>query len=219
MKALVEKRIKEQEDASAAFAEANVYSLEEQRQEEGLSEAQKKRLAEEMQQRTGWDDPIYISPITAGVRAMWDTQVYANRRARPKYNRNKERDEESSARKEVRFKVDTNTSNPPKEEEKAKELPGKKGPGWVLGCEVEQAVEPLGIANKFWKQEVRGFTSDSGSIENEYHVFIACRWYQELRVAHQILVTDLHDLFKLPPKQLGLFIMAVDKKRCENIRH
>ncbi|CAM6082417.1 unnamed protein product [Calypogeia fissa] len=60
---------------------------------------------------------------------------------------------------------------------------------------------------------------DSGSIENEYHVFIACRWYQELRVAHQILVTDLHDLFKLPPKQLGLFIMAVDKKRCENIRH
>ncbi|CAM6105413.1 unnamed protein product [Calypogeia fissa] len=60
---------------------------------------------------------------------------------------------------------------------------------------------------------------DSGSIENEYHVFITCRWYQELRVAHQILVTDLHDLFKLPPKQLGLFIMAVDKKRCENIRH
>ncbi|CAM6104224.1 unnamed protein product [Calypogeia fissa] len=50
MKALVEKRIKEQEDASAAFAEANVYSLEGQRQEEGLSEAQKKRLAEEVQQ-------------------------------------------------------------------------------------------------------------------------------------------------------------------------
>ncbi|CAM6088503.1 unnamed protein product [Calypogeia fissa] len=45
MKALVEKRIKEQEDASVAFAEANVYSLEGQRQEEGLSEAQKKRFS------------------------------------------------------------------------------------------------------------------------------------------------------------------------------
>ncbi|CAM6125742.1 unnamed protein product [Calypogeia fissa] len=80
---------------------------------------------------------------------MWDTQVYANQRTRPEYNRHKEREEESSARKKVQFKVDTNTSSPPKEEEKVKELLGKKGPGWVLGREVEQAVEPLGIADKF----------------------------------------------------------------------
>jgi len=53
---------------------------------------------------------------------------------------------------------------------------------------------------------------DSGSIENEYHVFIGCRWYQDIRVAHQILVSDLHDLFRLPPKQLGLYIMAIDRK-------
>jgi Reverse transcriptase (RNA-dependent DNA polymerase) len=60
---------------------------------------------------------------------------------------------------------------------------------------------------------------DSGSIENEYHVFIACRWYREIRVAHQILVFDLHDLFKLPPKQLGLYIMAIDRKRAESVIH
>ncbi|CAM6082481.1 unnamed protein product [Calypogeia fissa] len=42
MKALVEKRIKEQEDASGVFAKENVYSLGGQRQEEGLSEARKK---------------------------------------------------------------------------------------------------------------------------------------------------------------------------------
>lgn len=59
---------------------------------------------------------------------------------------------------------------------------------------------------------------DSGSIENEYHVFIACRHYEELRIAHQILVSDLHDLFRLPPKQLGYYIMAVDRKRFESIR-
>jgi hypothetical protein len=59
---------------------------------------------------------------------------------------------------------------------------------------------------------------DSGSIENEYHVFIACGHYEEFRIAHQILVNNLHDLFKLPPKQLGYYIMAVDRKRFEGIR-
>ena len=58
---------------------------------------------------------------------------------------------------------------------------------------------------------------DSGSIENEYHIFIGCRWYQEIRVAYQILVSDLHDLFGLPPKHLGLYIMAIDRKRGESV--
>ena len=59
---------------------------------------------------------------------------------------------------------------------------------------------------------------DSGSIENEYHIFIACRYYEEFRVGHQVLVNNLHDLFRLPPKQLGYYIMAVDRKRFESIR-
>ncbi|CAM6090583.1 unnamed protein product [Calypogeia fissa] len=138
MKALVEKRIKEQEDVSAAFAEANVYSLGGQQMEEGLSEAQKKRLAEEMQQRTGWDDPVFISPITAGVSAFWDTQVHASQRTKPDYNKNQKREDGEAARKEVRFKVDSNTSETTKEEDKKNESPVKKGPGWVLGREVEQ---------------------------------------------------------------------------------
>ncbi len=58
-------------------------------------------------------------------------------------------------------------------------------------------------------------TCDSGSIENEYHLFIACRSYLHIRVEHQILVQDLHDLFRLPPKQLGHYIMAIDRKRSE----
>ncbi|CAM6123767.1 unnamed protein product [Calypogeia fissa] len=132
MKASVEKRIKEQEGASAAFAKANVYSLGGQQMEEGSSEAQKKRLAEEMRQRTGWDDPVFISPITAGVSAFWDTQVLANWRTKPDYSKNQKREDGETARKEVRFKVDSNTSETTKEEDKKKESPVKKGPGWVL---------------------------------------------------------------------------------------
>ncbi len=60
---------------------------------------------------------------------------------------------------------------------------------------------------------------DIGSIENEYHVFIACRWYEEVRVAHPILVSDLHDLLRFPPGELGLYIMALDRKRGESIAH
>ncbi|CAM6094711.1 unnamed protein product [Calypogeia fissa] len=113
-----------------------------------------------MQQRTGWDDLVFISPITAGVSAFWDTQVHANRRTKPDYNKSKGKEDEGAARKEVRFKVDSNTRDTTKEEENKKESSGKKGPGWVLGREVEQAVDPLGIAEKFWKQEVQGFTNE-----------------------------------------------------------
>jgi hypothetical protein len=53
---------------------------------------------------------------------------------------------------------------------------------------------------------------NSGSIENEFNIFIACRTYHHIRVEHQILVNDFHDLFKMPPKQLGHYILAIDKK-------
>ncbi|CAM6097671.1 unnamed protein product [Calypogeia fissa] len=114
MKALVEKRIKEQEGASAAFAEANVYSLGGQQMEEGLSEAQKKRLAEEMRQRTGWDDPLFISPITAGVSDFWDTQVHANRRTKPDYNKNQKREDGEAARKEGGSRLTPTQARPQK---------------------------------------------------------------------------------------------------------
>jgi hypothetical protein len=60
---------------------------------------------------------------------------------------------------------------------------------------------------------------DIGSIETEYHVFIACGWYEKVRVAHQFLVSDLHDLFRFPLEQLGLYIMALDRKQGESIAH
>jgi hypothetical protein len=62
----------------------------------------------------------------------------------------------------------------------------------------------LGVEEGRWKQIERNdricTIYNSDSIENEYHVFIACRAYYNIRVEHQILVNDLHDLFKMPPK-------------------
>ena len=77
----------------------------------------------------------------------------------------------------------------------------------------------LAVEEGRWKQIERKdricTICDSGSIENEYHVFIACRAYVHLRIEHQILVDDLHDLFKMPPKQLGHYILAIERKRLE----
>jgi hypothetical protein len=77
----------------------------------------------------------------------------------------------------------------------------------------------LAVEEGRWKQIERKdricTICNSGSIENEYHVFIACRAYLHIRVEHQILVNDLHDLFKMPPKQLGHYILAIDRKRIE----
>jgi hypothetical protein len=56
---------------------------------------------------------------------------------------------------------------------------------------------------------------NSVSIENEYHVFIACRAYHHIRIEHEILVNNLHDLFKIASKQLGQYILAIDRKRLE----
>ena len=77
----------------------------------------------------------------------------------------------------------------------------------------------LAVEEGRWKQIERKdricTICNCGSIENEYHVFIACRAYHHIRVEHQILVNDLHDLFKMPPKQLGYFILAIDRRRSE----
>ena len=54
---------------------------------------------------------------------------------------------------------------------------------------------------------------DSSSIENEFHVFIACKFYSEVRVAYQIVAKNLYGLFGMPSKQLGRFIVAIHRKR------
>jgi Reverse transcriptase (RNA-dependent DNA polymerase) len=60
---------------------------------------------------------------------------------------------------------------------------------------------------------------DNSSIENEYHVFIACKFYEGVRVASQILVKDLYALFNLAPQQLGRFILAIHRYRLDGLRH
>ena len=53
----------------------------------------------------------------------------------------------------------------------------KKGLGWILGRDVEQAIEPESIADKFWKQEARGFTNEEffGSLRRDIQEAILTR--------------------------------------------
>ncbi len=84
----------------------------------------------------------------------------------------------------------------------------------IASCRLSS--HPLEVEEGRWKgvkrQDRVCTLCDSGSIDNEHRVFIGCRWYGEIRVAHQILVSDLHDPFGLLPKQLGLYMMAIDRK-------
>ena len=59
---------------------------------------------------------------------------------------------------------------------------------------------------------------DSHKIENEYHVFIACKFYEGIRLASQILVKDLYELYRLPPQQLGRLISAIHRERLEGLK-
>ena len=79
MKVLVEKHLREREAAMvAATHEANVYNnaLQCTRRDEkpqNMSEADKKRLAEQIRRKSGWDALVLITSITAEVGAAWET--------------------------------------------------------------------------------------------------------------------------------------------------
>ncbi len=46
-----------------------------------------------------------------------------------------------------------------KNQNKGKEKIVRKGPGWILGRDVERELDAEALAEKFWKQEVKGFTN------------------------------------------------------------
>jgi hypothetical protein len=62
----------------------------------------------------------------------------------------------------------------------------KKGPGWLLSRDVEMELDPQAIAQKFWKQEVSGFSNEEffGSMRREVQDIILSkakkkRFYRE----------------------------------------
>lgn len=72
MKVVVEKHVKEREAEMAAPAfEPNVFTntLWDEKPWKKLGEADKKRLAEQIRKKSGWDAPLLITSITAEVGA------------------------------------------------------------------------------------------------------------------------------------------------------
>ncbi|KAL3693709.1 hypothetical protein R1sor_007360 [Riccia sorocarpa] len=59
---------------------------------------------------------------------------------------------------------------------------------------------------------------DEGKIESEYHVLIACPYYDSIRIRYDIRKQDLRDFFLLPPRVIGDFITLVDQARTETLK-
>ena len=207
MKVLLEKHLGKREiDAAAASFETNVYNLSsENRSLKALDTVQKKRLAEQIRRKSGWDDPVVITAITAEVGAAWDAMLEDKRKAdSPPEVQAKDKqprvepEQRPLRRKEVHF--DTPMSQGPssmddqdsqvdledRAAKKAGEKSTKKGPGWLLSRDVEMELDPQEIAKKFWKQEVKGFTNDEffGSLRKDVQDLILSkakkkRFYKE----------------------------------------
>jgi Protein of unknown function (DUF4100) len=201
MKALVEKHIKEREvKMAAAVFEPNVFThaLSDGKNKNSLDEADKRRLAEHIRRKSGWDAPVLITSITAEVGAAWEAMVDDKRKAdglseegvqSKEKQRRIEPEKRITRRKDVRFEekdpmiVDPSPSSVTKNHEasspsimkkKEDEKATKKGPGWLLSREVEMERDPYEVATKFWKQEARGFTNEEffGSLRKDVQEII-----------------------------------------------
>lgn len=199
MKALVEKRFGEGEVQMAAAAfEPWVFSLEGKgntiAQPCKMNEVAKEKFATHIRSQTKWNVPVLITPITAEVGATWDVKVEDKRKsaqeeilARRKQSR-KENESTPLKQKQVHFSQDEeNEDSEPSStqdegpstssENKAKEKVVRKGPGWILGRDVERELDVDALAEKFWKQEVKGFTNEEifGSMRREFQEAILTR--------------------------------------------
>jgi hypothetical protein len=207
MKVLLEKHLgKRGVDTSIAEFETNVYNLVGERQISiDQDEVQKKRLAEQVRRKSGWNDPVVITAITAEVGAAWEAKIEDKRKgdsigegqAKEKQPR-VETERRQLRRKDVYF--DTPASQEPSSSidkdsqmdlddgtaRRSSEKSAKKGPGWLLSRDVEMELDPQEVAKKFWRQEVKGFTNEEffGSLRKDVQDLILSkakkkRFYKE----------------------------------------
>ena len=77
MKALVEQRAKNvqgTQSGQSSVSEAHVYNVKLENSD-SASACEKRRLADLVRSKSGWNDPVFISNITVKVGAKWDAEV------------------------------------------------------------------------------------------------------------------------------------------------
>jgi hypothetical protein len=85
MKVLVEQKLREKVvSVSTFYRDPSVYCLQISSQDlpsiENIGDVEKKRLAEIVRKKSGWDDPVLVFSITAQVGAAWNAAIDNKRR-------------------------------------------------------------------------------------------------------------------------------------------
>ncbi|CAM6096662.1 unnamed protein product [Calypogeia fissa] len=157
MKALVDRRreLGKVRVGMAGYRPFTLVSEREERErdmrEEGLcEEIAGRRYAEFVRRQSGWDVPVLIAKTNGGSEETWRVSAETK----------KGEQEGKKIVKEVEA-VDPakpSTSTAPKNEKEGHKGAGKR-PGYVLGREIEWAVDFAEVRKKFWRQEVRGLSN------------------------------------------------------------
>jgi hypothetical protein len=167
-------------NVSTLYGDPSVYCLQisslDQSSIKNIGEVEKKRLADIVRRKSGWDDPVLVNSSNAQVGATWNAAVDDKRRledtpmedsqGREKQQRPKpiSTSSKQKKKKEVRFQSDEAFNQKPSQggisQDQAKPKKTKKrGLGYLLACDVESTIEKDGLVEKFWQQEARGFTN------------------------------------------------------------
>jgi hypothetical protein len=183
MKQLVEQRMREQvARAAATYGDPTVCLIQVHKEfpsTDHLGDVEKKRIADTIRKKSGWNEPVLINSITAEVGATWNASVEEKRRQEDSPMEEAQRKEKQQRaeggprltrqvkQKQVQFQGGGSTTSESSEgpfeastsqDTTTQKKPIKKGPGYLLAREVERTIEGEEIAENFWQQEARGFT-------------------------------------------------------------
>jgi hypothetical protein len=173
MKVLVEQKLRDKiASVSTIYGDPSMYCLQISSQDqpsiENIGEVEKRRLAEVVRRKSGWDDPVLVHSIIAQVGAAWNVAVDDKRRLEDtlmedfQRREKQQRPEPISTRstqekkKKVRFQTDDSSSQQPSQGSSSQDQANpkksmKKGPGYLLARDVETTIEGDGLAEKFWQ--------------------------------------------------------------------
>ncbi|CAM6123655.1 unnamed protein product [Calypogeia fissa] len=157
MKALVDRRweLGKVRVGMAGYGPFTLVSEREERggdmREEGLcEEIAGRRYAEIFHRQSGWDVPVLIAKTNGSSEETW--------RGSAEMKKGEQEGRKIVKEVEAVHPTKPSTSTAPKNEKDGQKGAGKR-PRYVLGKEIEWAVDFAEVRKKFWRQEVRGLSN------------------------------------------------------------